>query len=71
MIILPCGQKYWGKKTMKVVKNNSFQSKIKDLIMSYNNSEYGNRFFNEIISSDIFIYGAGNAGRMTYELLQN
>ncbi|ADQ45926.1 methyltransferase FkbM family [Caldicellulosiruptor kronotskyensis 2002] len=55
---------------MKVVKNNSFQSKIKDLIMSYNNSEYGNRFFNEIISSDIFIYGAGNAGRMTYELLQ-
>lgn len=55
---------------MNVSNNNSFQSKIENLIMSYENAEQFDKFFNEIASSDIFIYGAGNAGRMTYELLQ-
>ncbi|ADQ06813.1 methyltransferase FkbM family [Caldicellulosiruptor hydrothermalis 108] len=55
---------------MNVSNNNSFQTKIENLIMSYENAEQFDKFFNEIASSDIFIYGAGNAGRMTYELLQ-
>ncbi|WPX07803.1 FkbM family methyltransferase [Anaerocellum danielii] len=55
---------------MNVLNNNSFQSKIEKLIMSYENGEQFDEFFNDITSSDIFIYGAGNSGIMTYELLQ-
>ncbi|BBB90416.1 MAG TPA: FkbM family methyltransferase [Methylomusa anaerophila] len=48
---------------------SSFSQQIKNIISSYN-SENRKNFSNQLSSAKVYIYGAGNAGTMTYYLLK-
>jgi len=49
--------------------NQLFLEKVTDLLFSPENSKTSDKFFSELKKSIIYVYGAGNAGAMTVELL--
>lgn len=58
---------YLGRKK-KMTEN--IKQRLEEIINHSNNNKEMKLFFDNILSSKVYIYGAGNAGALTYKLLQ-